>query len=283
MIRIISDSSTLYSTKEGQAHGVTIAPLTVIINGKTYKEYEDINTKEFIDIINEGHIPSSSQPSIGQVVELFNEYEEDEIINISMAAGLSGTYNSAVMASGMANNPERISVINSKTLCGPHRYLVDLAVALRDAGKTKEEIINEIEKTINYTKSFLLPLDFDYLVRGGRISSLVGKVGSAIKLVPVMIVAEDGKSLMKYTTKRTFKKAIQKIVEQMVEDKVDSDWKIYISHSCNEELAEQAKNIIVDNISDADIEINILGPVFTTQGGPGCLAIQYIKKHEQLK
>ena len=73
MIRIVSDSSALYSKKDGQAKGVTIAPLIVTINGKTYREYEDINTEEFINIINEGHIPVSSQPAIGEVLNIYDE------------------------------------------------------------------------------------------------------------------------------------------------------------------------------------------------------------------
>ena len=280
MIRIVSDSSSLYSVIEGQANGIIVAPLTVTINNKTYKENEDINTKEFIDIIHEGHIPTSSQPSIGEVVEIYSKYQEDEIISISMADGLSGTYTSACMAKEMDKDPERISVINSQTLCGPHRYLVDLAVSLEKQGKTRDEIVKSIEEAIKNTKSFLIPHDFDYLVRGGRLSPLVGKIGSIIKLVPVMTLAEDKKSLVKFTTKRTFKKAVQKICEEMIEDNVGSHFKIYISHACKEELAEDAKNIILGYIGSADIEIKLLGPAFTTQGGPGCVAIQYIKKSE---
>ena len=283
MIRIVSDSSSLYSIEEGQANGVIIAPLSVTIDGNTYKEYVDINTKEFIDIINQGYIPKSSQPSIGEVLEIYNKYKDDEIINISMADGLSGTYNSACMAREMDENKERIDVINSRTLCGTEKYLVDVAVALSKAGKSRKEIVSEINKVIEESKSFLIPNDFDYLVRGGRLSPLVGKIGSVMKLAPVMTLAEDSKSLVKFTTKRTSKKAIQKICEAMIEDKVNSDWKIYITHACNEDLAEEAKNIIISNINDADIEVRLLGPVFTTQGGPGCLAIQYIKKHEILK
>lgn len=283
MIRIISDSSSLYSVEEGQANGVIIAPLSVTINGQTYREYEDIKTKEFIDIINEGHIPTSSQPSIGEVLEIYKKYEEDEIINISMADGLSGTYNSACMAREMDDNKERINVINSKTLCGPEKYLVDLAVALNKLGKSRQEIVSEVEEAIKHMRSFLIPQDFGYLERGGRVSHLVAKIGSAIKLVPVVMLDEDGRSLVKFTTKRTFKKAIEKICESMKEDNVDSSWKIYITHACDEKSAEEAKNIISKNIENADMEILLLGPVFTTQGGPGCLSIQYIKKHEALK
>ncbi|MBC5624222.1 DegV family protein [Clostridium sp. NSJ-49] len=283
MIRIVSDSSSLYSKKDGQAKGIEIAPLSVTINNNTYKEYEDIQTEEFIDIINEGHIPSSSQPSIGEVLEIYSKYPQDEIINISMADGLSGTYNSACMARNMDENPERIHVINSQTLCGPQRYLVDLATTLAQNGIEAKKIVEEINETLDKSKSFLIPNDFDYLVRGGRLSPLVGKIGGLIKLVPVMTLAEDKKSLVKFTTKRTFKRAIQRICEEMIEDKVDSDCKIYITHACKEELAEEAKKIILGNIENADIEVKLLGPAFTTQGGPGCVAIQYIRKHEVLK
>ena len=283
MIRIISDSSSLYSEKKGQEKNITIASLTVHINGKNYREYEDIETEEFINIINEGHIPTSSQPSIGHVVDMYNQYEEDEIINISMADGLSGTYNSACVARGMAENPERIHVINSETLCGPQKYLVDLAVTLVEEGKECKEIVDEINKALKESKSYLIPHDFDYLVRGGRISSIVGKIGSAIKLVPVMTMSDDKKSLVKFTTKRTYKKAVQKIIEQMTEDGISSEHKLYIYHACNEDGAEEIKKIILSAIPDADIEVGLLGPAFTTQGGPGCISIQHIKKHDALK
>ncbi len=199
-----------------------------------------------------------------------------------MADGLSGTYNSACMAKNMDNNPERIEVINSKTLCGPQQYLVNLAVALVEKGYSKEDIISEIEKLIATSKSFLIPHDFDFLVRGGRISSLVGKIGSAISLVPVMTLSEDCKSLVKFSTKRSFKKAIKKIVEDLIENGIDTNYKIYIAHAGNLELALEAKKVISEGINNADIEMKELGPAFITQGGPSCVSVQVIKKHEEL-
>ena len=279
MIRIVSDSSTLYSIKDGQANKIDIAPLSVTINGKTYTEFEDIETKEFIDIINQGNVPTSSQPSIGEVIELYQKDKDAEIINISMADGLSGTYNSACIAKSMDENPDRIEVINSKTLCGPHRYLVELAVKLVENGYIKEKIIQEINDIKETSISFLIPNDFDFLVRGGRLSPLVGKIGSAIKLVPVVKLSEDGKSLDKFTTKRSFKKAIQKICDYFLENNIDENYKIYIAHALDEGLAEEAKKIIKEKIENADIITKILGPAFVTQGGPRCVAIQVIKKH----
>lgn len=283
MIRIISDSSTMYSIAQGKANNIEIAPLSVTINNKTYKEYEEIYTEEFIDLINQGHIPLSSQPAIGEVVEMYNQYPNDEIINISMAEGLSGTYNSACTAKTMALKPENIEVVNSRTLCGPHRYMVDVAVKLAEMDKSKEEILKVVNDLIESSKSFLIPNDFEYLVRGGRLSPLVGRIGSAIKLVPVMGVTEDGQRLEKFTTKRTFSKAIEKISEAFVKYGVDNTYKIYVCHACKEELANAARDIIMKVIKGADIDVMKLGPVFTTQGGPGCISVQMIKKHSILE
>ena len=109
MIRILSDSSTLYSIEEGKERGVDILPLSVTIDNVTYKENEEITTEEFINIINiinKGHFPTTSQPAIGDVVSIYEKYPDDEIINITMADGLSGTYSTACSAKAIVENPK---------------------------------------------------------------------------------------------------------------------------------------------------------------------------------
>ena len=283
MIKIVSDSSTLYSKEEAKKNNLDVRPLSVTIDNKSYKELEELTTEGLLKLIEEGAIPSTSQPAIGDVVEMYEQYPDAEIINISLADGLSGTYQSACMAKTMVDHGDNITVINSKTLCGPHRYLVDLAVKLVEAGKTKSEIISEVEALIETSTSFLIPKDFDYLVRGGRLSPLVGRIGGLVKLVPVMTLSEDCTRLEKFATKRTFKKAIQAICEDFTNKGVNEEYKIYISHACDEELALSAKEMIEKQIANTEIEVILLTPVFTTQGGPGCVAIQAIKKHDILK
>ena len=283
MIKIVSDSSTLYSKEEAKKNNLDVRSLSVTIDNKSFKELEELTTEGLVKLIEEGAVPSSSQPAIGDVVEMYEEYPDAEIINISMADGLSGTYQSACMAKTMVDHGDNIIVINSKTLCGPHRYLVDVAVKLVEAGKTKSEIISEVEALIETSTSFLIPKDFDYLVRGGRLSPLVGRIGGLVKLVPVMTLSEDCTRLEKFATKRTFKKAIQAICEDFTNKGVNEEYKIYISHACDEELALSAKEMIEKQIANTEIEVILLTPVFTTQGGPGCVAIQAIKKHDILK
>jgi DegV family protein with EDD domain len=276
MIRIISDTSTLYSVSEGEKNGIYISPLSVTINNKTYEEFEEIQNEEFVDIIHQGHIPLSSQPAIGRVVDMYNRFPEDELLNITMADGLSGTYNSAVMAKDMAEHSERITVLNSKTLCGPHRTLVDHAKHMADHHASLAQILNKLEQMIESSKSFLIPQDFDYLKRGGRLSHFAAFVGKAIHLVPVMTMTKDRKQLCNFTIKRSFKKAIQEIIEHFHQDNLGNQHKLFVSHSIAPALAETAKAMLKEAFPHTEVSILHLSPAFTTQGGPGCVAIQSI-------
>ena len=191
-MKIVTDTSTLFSPKEGLELGLTVLPLSVTAAGNVYKEYVDIQPSEFIKIVREGHIPTSSQPSVGETLDVF-ENTDEEIICISMADGLSGTYQSAVGAKNSVDNNERITVINSRTLCGPHRYMVKKAVKMQKEGATTQEIIDEMNRLAYSHKSFLIPSDFDFLARGGRLTPLAAKIAGLVKIVPVMTQTEDMK------------------------------------------------------------------------------------------
>ena len=63
MVHIVSDTSTLYSTSQAKEAGFTVAPLSVTIAGKSYREFDEISAEEFVKIIRQGHMPTSSQPA----------------------------------------------------------------------------------------------------------------------------------------------------------------------------------------------------------------------------
>ena len=214
MIRLISDSSTLYSIEEGKALPCDITPLCVTINGKTYREFEEIDAETFLGLIKAGYIPSSSQPSMGELIELFEKYPDDEILVISMADGLSGTYQTAEAARQHTEHPERIHVVNSQTLCGPHRYLVDLAARLIRDGRQIEDILETLQNKIATSLSFLLPQDFSYLKRGGRCTPMAAAMGGLLKLQPIMIQAEEGRRLEKFGVGRSFDAAVKSVLDR---------------------------------------------------------------------
>ena len=277
MVRIISDTSTLYSTRQARDAGFAVSPLSVTIAGKSYREFDEISSDRFVEIINEGHMPTSSQPAIGEVSALYEEFAGEQILNIAMAHGLSGTYMSAVAAADLCDNPEDITVVNTRTLCGPHRYMVEKAVELAKDGASMEELLRWLNKRMDSARSFLIPADFDYLRRGGRLSPLVSHVGKLAGLAPVMTQTEDGTRLTVAAIKRGFKHAVKYCVDYLQKQHIGPGWKVYISHAAAPEKAEQALQMLKEAMPGAQYEIVPLSPAFITQGGPKCMAIQYVE------
>ena len=277
MVHIVSDTSTLYSTAQAKEAGFTVAPLSVTIAGKSYREFDEISSEEFVEIIRQGHMPTSSQPAIGEVEDMYNQFPGEEIINVTMALGLSGTYTSAVAAAQMCDHGDKISVINTRTLCGPHRYLVQKAVQWAEEGQSREEILQKLNAIMDTAKSFLVPADFDYLRRGGRLSPLVSYVGKAANLTPIMTQTENGERLTAASIRRGFPHAVKYIVEQLVKAGVGKGWQVQISHAGASDKAELALKALKDAMPEAEFLIYPLSPAFITQGGPGCVAVQYNK------
>ena len=277
MVRIVSDTSTMYSTAEAKEAGFDVSALSVTIGGESYREYDEISADQFVEKIHQGHMPTSSQPAVGEVAALYERYPDDEILNITMALGLSGTYTGAVAAAGLTENPDRITVLNSRTLCGPHRYMVERAVELAKQGLSREEIVKRTEELMETAKSYLLPADFGYLRRGGRLSPLVSYVGQVAGLAPVMTQTEESTQLMVAGVRRGFASAVKFVTKALVNRGVGAGWKIYITHGGVKHMAEQAYKIVSEAIPDASYEIMPLSPAFITQGGPGCVAIQIVR------
>lgn len=278
MVKIVSDTSTLFSKKEGQERGLSISPLSISIDHKSYYEYEEISSLELLERIEKGAIPTSSQPSIGDKIAIYEKLaQDDDLIDITIAKGLSGTYDSALLAKDMINNGDRVTVFNSKTLCGPQRALVLAANEMAKEGYDKEAILEMLNKSHKSDISFLIPVDFSFLKRGGRVSKISGNLGQLLHLVPVMKKADDGEILDKFAISRTYKGALDAIFKEFQKRGVDDSYHFYITHAHNEELSSKALKHTKEVYPRAHVEVFELSPVFITQGGPGCMALQAIK------
>ena len=277
MVKIITDSSTLYTPEEGKKLGFDVMPLCVNI-----ADLEDrdllVDMDVFYGKIAEGNHPRSSQPPVGEVMEAYEAYPEDEIINIAMADGLSGTYQSACGARESVDNKENIIVFNSKTLCGPHRYMVEKAQKMVEEGKSAKEILAWLEYASEHHESFLIPQDFDFLRRGGRLTPMAAAFGSVLKLKPIMKQTDDGKKLDKFGVKRTMKAVVAAIIEHLKKSDLDGRHVLYVSHARVPEDAKKVVEQLQEAFPEVEYHILDLGAAFVTQGGPGCIAIQYIEK-----
>lgn len=276
-MRIMTDTGALYSPEQGKEIGLDVAALQVVVNGKSYIEYVDISSEEFLKEVKAGGIPTSSQPPIGTTMGIFEEHPDEDFIVISMADGLSGTYASTVSASQSVENNERITVLNSRTLCGPQRYLVNKALKLREEGLTKENIINKLNESIEHSHSFLIPQDFGFLKRGGRLTPLAANALGLLKVVPIMTQTPDGRRLETFGIKKTFKGAIKEIIKHLKSVGVDGNYDFSVSHAGELEQAKLVEKMIKEAFENVKVTIYDLSPAYITQGGPLCVALQAIK------
>ena len=234
--------------------------------------------EEFYGRIGKGEIPRSSQPPIGDVVEVYEKYQDADVLNICVAAGLSGTYHGALSARDMVESRDRITVFNSRTLCGPHRYMVEKAQRMKEEGKGIPEILEWLKSAAEKTESFLIPQDFGFLKRGGRLTPVAAALGSVLKLKPVMRLTEDGTRLDKFFVKRTMSAAVSGIMDHMKKKGIDGRYLLYIVHAAAPKEAGAIREMIEAEFKGIEIRMMDLSPVFVAQGGPGCVAIQYIER-----
>lgn len=273
-MKIVTDSSIMFSVAEGAKLGVEVLPLSVAIEGETWLEYEDISAAEFIEKVRAGGVPTSSCPPVGLTLEAYDT--DEDVIHIAMAEGLSGAYNVALGLVDQARHPERVHVINSKTLCVPHRIMMFAALKMRADGLDTASIVEKMKAMADTARSYLVPEDFDFLRRGGRLTPMAAKFASMLKAVPVMRQTDDGKRIERLKIARSLPKGLVAIMEDLKERGVGEGHYISVAHADNPNAAKQAIEAIKEHFPTCQCGSFNLGPAFITQGGPSCFAIQAI-------
>lgn len=264
----------MFTVDQGRVHGIDILPLSVAIEGETWAEYEQISADEFLARVRAGALPQSSSPSPSVTLAAYDT--DEEVVHLAMADGLSGTYGVACGLAKQAKHPERVHVVNSKTLCVPHRILALCAVEFAKECETAEEVIARLMPLIDSAHSYLIPEDFDYLRRGGRLTALAAKFAHLLKAAPVMMQTPDGTRLERLTVARNFKKAIDAVAGDLRKRGMTDSFYIGISHADNKVQAHIVQHMLSEAFPGCSTGVFDLGPAFITQGGPGCIAIQVI-------
>ena len=274
-MKIITDTSALYSLQEGKELGIEVIPACVLVDGEVYKDYEDISGEELLKLIEQGKVPTSSQPAIGDVIDIFEGTQED-ILYLTIGDGLSGTYQNAMGARNCVEQNEHIHIIDTQTLGGAQRFLVQKAMMLKKEGMGIEEIVRQVKKSVVTSVSFVIASDFNFLKRSGRLTPIAAAICSVVKIIPVLTQTEDMKKIKPFAVKRSYKKAVDAVIEYFKGIRVNQEYIISIGHAGVRQMAEDAVKQIRNHFSDTTIELFQLSPTLITHGGPGCITIQAI-------
>ena len=276
-MKIVANTATLLSPSEGEKLGLTILPEYVQVEDHSYRDYVDISPDDFLDLLKDGRSATTSQPAVGEVMDVFEE-DNEETIMLTVADGLSGEYMTAMGTRNTLEDPEHVHILDSKTLGAPLRYLAKKAAALRDQGVPVPEIIRRLRTSIDSSVSYVIPADFSYLHRSGRISHMTSALGSTLKLLPILTQSEDRRSISLLSIRRSLKASVETIHKRMQSLHVNQSYLISVSHAGAKERAERVRNWLQGYFPQTETELLELSPSLITHGGPGCILVQAIQK-----
>ena len=189
----ITDSASGLSQAFIKEHNIHVVPLQLIVNHETYREGIDITTDEFYNILKEhGEGAKTSQPALGEFVDLYNKLKEEYEIGIALHASseLTGTYQTSLMASKITGFD--IEAIDSKMGAYVLGKLVQYAMSLEKKGKSVEEIVKAVEKMSKRAEMFLLPASFTQMKNSGRVSTSQALIANLLN-INIVLGFDDGK------------------------------------------------------------------------------------------
>jgi len=254
------------------------------------KEYPDdlgqsMPFDEFYKKIATGALPTTSQVNVAQFVDFFESYlaEGKDILHISFSSGLSGTYNSAVLAREglMQKYPNRkILIVDSLGASSGYGLLVDMAADLRDAGKTIEDVQAWVEENKLNVHHWFFSMDLTHYKRGGRISAASATMGTLLNICPLMNMNNEGKLIPREKI-RGKKRVISEIVQKMqghAQNGTDYSGKCFISNSACYEDARLVANLVEEKFPrlNGKVMINSVGTVIGSHTGPGTVALFFL-------
>lgn len=267
---------------------IVVIKLMLTIGEKTITDDlgRTLKYSDFYNLIREGEMPKTAQVNVYEFEQEFEKYIKngDKVIYIGFSSGLSGTYNSACIASESLKekySDADITVIDSKCASMGLGLLVYYACEMRKNGKSKDEIVKWVEDNkLNIIHWFTVE-DLNHLYRGGRVSRTSATVGSLLNIKPVMYVNNDGK-LIPFEKARGRKKSITSIVNKVAENIINPEEQVvFISHGDCSDDVEYLKQKLLEKIKVKNIIDNYIGPVIGSHSGPGTLAIFYIGKKRE--
>ncbi len=278
-VAIMTDSNSGITQEEGLELGISVLPMPFFINGDTYYEGINLSQEEFYKMLSEDADISTSQPSIGEITDRFDELlkEYDEVVFIPMSSGLSGTCQTATMIA--ADYDGKVEVVNNQRISVTQRQSVVDAFELAKQGKSAAQIKEILERDKMESSIYITLETLKYLKKGGRITPAAAAVGTILNLKPVLQI--QGEKLDAYAKTRG-KAAAKKIMLKAIQDDFDGRFKeaadnkrihLEAAYAGNKEEAEQWEKELKEIYPQFDFNMNPLSLSVACHIGYGAIAV----------
>ncbi|MCT4565721.1 MAG: DegV family protein [Maledivibacter sp.] len=287
MIKIMADSTCDLSKEVLEKYDISLAPLTINIEGKVYRDKIDIQPNDFYEIIEDlNKNPTTAMPSPTEYLDIiYRSIKEGytDILCICMSSGTSGAYQSAVIAKEyyFEENPNsniKIHVVDSKSMSHGSGWLILKSAKLREAGATFEEIVAFNEDYKTNVKHFLCVDDLSHLIKSGRLTNASAFIGKILKLKPIMSMQKGKGSIV--AKERGLKKVLSHYVNEFI-DRNDcriTDF-IIIGYTSDIKIAQNLKHkILKETDFRGDIYIMQMGVAVGNHVGLGAISMYFVEK-----
>lgn len=278
-IIIVTDSTADLTEQEIQDFNIHVVPLNITIQEEHYLDGETITKEEFKNkMIASSELPMTAQPSIGRFVELYDELGKDgsEIISIHLMNSISGTVNAARQAADITEST--VTVVDSDFTSRSMGIIVREAAQAAKEGKSAEEVLEVIESTRQRTKLYLTVLNLDNLIKGGRISRVMGAFSNLLN-IKLFLEVINGK--IEIVQKGRGLKSLQKKYGEVFEEMKacpNGIQEIGIMHAGLNEFNQSQINTLRELFPDAKFTIVMTSPIIMSHTGVDAMAVTYLTK-----
>lgn len=279
-IAIVTDSTAVMGKDYIEKHkDLYVVPLQILFGeDEVYEDGVTITSDAFFEKVqNTPTLPTTSQPSVGAVLEVFEDLIEryDEILYITISSNISGTYNTGLLAANQLKN-KKIEVFDSLHTSVIQKAYVEEAVREAEKGIHVDTIIKHLTKLRNNSEIYLVVDNLRHLGRTGRVNNMGAIVGQLLKIKPILHFENGYINLRKKV--RTLKKAYLQVLEMLTEAKLKDDATIVIAHAKGIENAKKMRDAIQIVFPNKGIEICELSPVISVHTGPNTVGVGWVNK-----
>jgi DegV family protein len=275
----VTDSTADLTEQEIQDFNIHVVPLNITIQEEHYLDGETITKEEFKNkMIASSELPMTAQPSIGRFVELYDELGKDgsEIISIHLMNSISGTVNAARQAADITEST--VTVVDSDFTSRSMGIIVREAAQAAKEGKSAEEVLEVIESTRQRTKLYLTVLNLDNLIKGGRISRVMGAFSNLLN-IKLFLEVINGK--IEIVQKGRGLKSLQKKYDEVFEEMKacpNGIQEIGIMHAGLNEFNQSQIDTLRELFPDAKFTIVMTSPIIMSHTGVDAMAVTYLTK-----
>ncbi len=284
MIKLFCDMGADIPKKLIEKYDISLFTMMISDGKNEYVLGKDIDKYKLFDQMKKGINFHTSQVAYSDYYNAFKEAVSlgEEVIYISLSSGISGTYNTAIMAKNAILEEfkdAKIYIFDSFGATFGYGFVVLKVAKMLENNESIEEIIKLIDFHKKHGQFLFSAGDLTYLYRGGRLSKTKFFIGNLLNILPIMDVSKvDG--TLEMIDKARGHKALKKKILEHIKQKADNfkdQTILFLQGDCLEKAVE-FKEFLSKELQNDDIIISDIDAVIGCHTGPDIITVFYLDK-----